>query len=92
MKLPDYLGRAGSSKKDVRGGTLSLVKGSKASFAATATRELAQAKKMLDTGNSNEASALLTKLVKDYAGTQAAPLAAGMLTTLAKTPESTKAT
>ncbi len=52
-----------------------------------AAGELAQAKKMLDTGRANEASAVLTRLVKDYAGTQAAPEAAGMLTSLAKTPE-----
>ena len=44
VKLPDYLGRPQGSKKDVRGGTLSLVKGSKASFAAIATRDLALAK------------------------------------------------
>jgi hypothetical protein len=44
VKLPEYLGRPQGSKKDVRGGTLSLVKGSKASFAAIATRDLAQAK------------------------------------------------
>jgi thioredoxin-related protein len=52
-----------------------------------AAGDLAQAKQMLDKGKTNEASALLTKLVKDYAGTQAAPEAAGMLTSLAKTPE-----
>ena len=49
--------------------------------------ELAQAKTMLDKGKTYEASALLTKLVKDYAGTQAAPEAAGMLTSLSRTPE-----
>ena len=42
--LPAYLGRAGMVKKDVRGGTISLVNGSKATFVATATRELAAAK------------------------------------------------
>lgn len=52
-----------------------------------AAGELAQAKQMLDKGKTNEASAMLTKLVKDYAGTQTAPEAAGMLTSLAKTPE-----
>jgi thioredoxin-related protein len=52
-----------------------------------AASELAQAKQMLDKGKANEASAVLTKLVKDYAGTQAAPEAAGMLTSLAKTTE-----
>jgi thioredoxin-related protein len=53
-----------------------------------AAGELAAAKQMLDTGRTTDASALLTRLVKDYAGTQAAPEAAGMLTSLAKTPES----
>jgi thioredoxin-related protein len=52
-----------------------------------AAGELAQAKQMLDKGSTTEASMVLTKLVKDYAGTQAAPEAAGMLTSLAKTPE-----
>jgi thioredoxin-like negative regulator of GroEL len=52
-----------------------------------AADELTQAKQLLDRGNANEASAMLTKLVKDYAGTQAAPQAAGMLTSLAKSPE-----
>ena len=42
VALPSYLGRTQASKKDVRGGTLSLVKGSKASFSAMATRELAR--------------------------------------------------
>jgi hypothetical protein len=42
--LPEYLGRANLGKKDVRGGTLSLVNGSRATFVATATRELAAAK------------------------------------------------
>jgi hypothetical protein len=42
--LPEYLGRAGPGKKDVRGGTISLVNGSKATFRATATRDLAMAK------------------------------------------------
>src|SRR5439155_25380296 len=39
--LPDYLGRTEPGKKDVRGGTISLVNGSKATFRATATRDLA---------------------------------------------------
>jgi hypothetical protein len=42
--LPEYLGRQASTKKDVRGGTISLVNGSKATFVATATRDLAAAK------------------------------------------------
>jgi hypothetical protein len=41
ITLPEYLGRAGPIKKDVRGGTVSLVKGSRVTFVATATRELA---------------------------------------------------
>jgi hypothetical protein len=44
ITLPEYLGRASLEKKDVRGGTLSLVNGSRATFIATATRELAAAK------------------------------------------------
>jgi hypothetical protein len=44
IRLPEYLGRASSEKKDVRGGTVSLVNGSRATFVATATRELAAAK------------------------------------------------
>ena len=52
-----------------------------------ASAELANAKQMLDRGNGPEASALLTKLVKDYAGTPVAPEAAGLLTSLSKTPE-----
>jgi len=52
-----------------------------------AAAELSQAKQMVDLGRTTEASAVLAKLVKDYAGTQAAPEAAGMLTSLAKTPE-----
>jgi hypothetical protein len=44
IRLPEYLGRPGSEKKDVRGGTISLVNGSQATFVATATRELAAAK------------------------------------------------
>jgi hypothetical protein len=42
--LPAYLGRMGAAKKDVRGGTISLVNGSQATFVATATRDLATAK------------------------------------------------
>jgi TolA-binding protein len=52
-----------------------------------AAGELAQARQMLDKGKNNEASVMLAKLVKDYAGTQAAPEAAGMLTSMAKTPD-----
>jgi thioredoxin-like negative regulator of GroEL len=52
-----------------------------------AASELTRAKQMVDQGRTGEASGLLTKLVKDYAGTQAAPEAAGMLTSIAKTPE-----
>jgi hypothetical protein len=43
IALPEYLGRTGKQQKDVRGGTVSLVKGSQVSLAATATRELAAA-------------------------------------------------
>lgn len=44
IALPDYLGRNKPLKKDVRGGTMSLVKGSKLMLVATATRALASAK------------------------------------------------
>jgi hypothetical protein len=44
ITLPAYLGRTGSEKKDVRGGTITLLNGSKATFSATATRDLADAK------------------------------------------------
>jgi hypothetical protein len=43
VKLPGYLGRPESQKKDVRGGSVSLVQGSQATFAATASRELGKA-------------------------------------------------
>ena len=43
VTLPAYLGRPGSERKDVRGGAVTLVKGSKATFAATASRDLAEA-------------------------------------------------
>jgi hypothetical protein len=41
VTLPDYLARPGATKKDARGGSVSLVKGSRASFTALASRELA---------------------------------------------------
>jgi hypothetical protein len=44
VALPAYLGRTEAGKKDVRGGAVSLVNGSRATFVATATRELAAAK------------------------------------------------
>ncbi|HWE36270.1 MAG TPA: hypothetical protein VG406_06830, partial [Isosphaeraceae bacterium] len=44
VTLPDYLGRPGSQRKDVRNGSVSLVKGSRARFAATASRALAAAR------------------------------------------------
>lgn len=43
VALPEYLGRDKPQHKDVRGGTISLVKGSSATFTATASRELAGA-------------------------------------------------
>lgn len=42
--LPQYLGIQQPLRKDVRGGTVSLVKGSRATFEATANRELSAAK------------------------------------------------
>jgi hypothetical protein len=43
VTLPDYLERPGTQHKDVRGGAITLVKGSRARFTATASRELAAA-------------------------------------------------
>ncbi len=40
VELPEYLERKERLQKDVRGGTISLVKGSSASFTATASRKL----------------------------------------------------
>jgi hypothetical protein len=42
-KLPEYLGRSQPVKADVRGGAVSLVTGSRASFVATASRTLSAA-------------------------------------------------
>jgi hypothetical protein len=44
ITLPEYLQRTKTAKKDVRGGAISAVNGSRATFVATATRELAAAK------------------------------------------------
>jgi hypothetical protein len=41
VTLPGYLGRPATLRKDVRGGAVSLVKGSRVTFAATASRALA---------------------------------------------------
>ncbi len=43
IKLPVYLGRPKPEHKDARGGSVSMVKGSEAQFAATASRDLASA-------------------------------------------------
>ena len=43
VTLPDYLGRPEGERKDVRGGAVSLVNGSVATFSATASRELRSA-------------------------------------------------
>ena len=43
VSLPEYLGRPGRLERDVRGGTISLVQGSLATFAATASRSLSTA-------------------------------------------------
>src|SRR6516165_114640 len=43
VSLPEYLGRPQPFQKDVRGGVASLVKGSAASFTASASRELSSA-------------------------------------------------
>src|SRR5205814_7035372 len=43
VSLPEYLGRPGRLQKDVRGGAISLVQGSLATFAATASRPLSTA-------------------------------------------------
>lgn len=44
VTLPEYLGRPERQKKDVRGGSVSLVKGARAAFVATASRKLSTAK------------------------------------------------
>lgn len=43
VMLPEYLQRNSGLTKDIRGGTLSLVKGSQATFVAEASRELCEA-------------------------------------------------
>jgi hypothetical protein len=43
VRLPEYLGLPDAQKKDARGGALSLVKGSRVKFTATANRPLASA-------------------------------------------------
>lgn len=43
LTLPEYLGRPGQESRDVRGGTVSLVKGSRAEFSATVSRPLESA-------------------------------------------------
>ena len=43
VTLPEYLGIPKPQSKDVRGGTVSLVQGSRTVFTATASRELARA-------------------------------------------------
>ncbi|HSG70021.1 MAG TPA: hypothetical protein VLA12_06380, partial [Planctomycetaceae bacterium] len=43
VTLPDYLKRTAPLKKDIRGGTVTAVKGSKASFKATISRDLSAA-------------------------------------------------
>lgn len=43
VALPEYLGRPQPQEKDVRGGSISLVNGSQATFVASANRELAAA-------------------------------------------------
>jgi hypothetical protein len=43
VKLPEYLQRTKALEKDIRGGTVSLVNGSVATFTATANRKLASA-------------------------------------------------
>jgi len=43
VALPEYLGRPEPQKKDVRGGSVSLVKGARAAFVATASRKLSSA-------------------------------------------------
>jgi hypothetical protein len=44
VSLPEYLGRTGSQERDVRGGTLSAVRGSNVVFRASANRPLSAAK------------------------------------------------
>ena len=54
--LPAYLGQPNPLTKDVRGGGVALVKGSRARFAATASRELSAASVDVDGGASSGAS------------------------------------
>ncbi|HEX4144950.1 MAG TPA: hypothetical protein VHY91_15705 [Pirellulales bacterium] len=44
VELPDYLGRIGTQDRDIRGGALSAVRGSKVVFRASANRTLSAAK------------------------------------------------
>jgi hypothetical protein len=44
VELPEYLGRTGTQERDVRGGALSAVRGSKVVFRASANRTLSAAK------------------------------------------------
>lgn len=44
VELPGYLGYDENQEKDVRGGAVSIVKGSRTQFAATASRELQEAR------------------------------------------------
>jgi len=44
VDLPAYLERHGAQQKDVRGGSISLLRGSSATFFATASRDLAEAR------------------------------------------------
>jgi hypothetical protein len=44
VALPEYLGRTQPIKKDVRGGTISPVNGSRVTFSATASRDLSAAR------------------------------------------------
>jgi hypothetical protein len=44
VELPSYLQRPGAQQKDVRGGSISILRGSSATFVATASRDLVEAR------------------------------------------------
>ena len=69
VKLPDYLGRPAIIEKDVRGGAISLVKGSNVAFESTANRALKTASageaKCNVTGDSFRTDPLLVEASRD---------------------------
>jgi hypothetical protein len=66
VTLPAYLGQPRPVAKDVRGGTVALVKGSRARFAATASRKLAAAS--VDGREQTPTAAVIQTSLVDVAG------------------------